>query len=222
MYFVEVISNDFFPTNSYLIYDNEKNGIIVDPSFDPEAIERKIIELGLKIQAIFLTHPHQDHIYSVEYFRDIHEVDVWSSKETQEILKDRIENLSYIGSEQMGIDETILDIDVNLVEDGETYQLGNFTFTTGIYPGHSRGCTVFDFGDFMLSGDFLFKGTMGRVDWPGSNAKQMEESLNRFKKRYQASSKDKKIYAGHNEETTLFHELKYNQFLLNPEYASHI
>lgn len=217
MYNIEVISNDFFPTNSYLIYDNEKNGIIVDPSFDPEAIERKSIELGLKIQAIFLTHPHQDHIYSVQYFKDIHDVDVWASKVTQEILQDRIENLSFIGSGQMGIDETILDIDVKLVEDGETYQLGNFTFTTGIYPGHSRGCTVFDFGDFMLMGDFIFKDTIGRVDWPGSNPEVMMQSIVRFKKNYE--NIDKIMYCGHNEATTISRELRENPFLLHPEYV---
>lgn len=220
MYTVECISNTFFPTNSYLVYDEEKNAIIVDPSFDPEAIERKIIELGLKIQAIFLTHPHQDHIYSVAYFRDIHEVDVWSSKETHEILKDRIENLSFIGSGQMGIDETILDIPAHIVEDEKEYTLGNFQFKVGIYPGHSRGCTVFDFGSFILSGDFLFKDTIGRVDWPGSNANQMVESLKRFKARYQ--EEEKVMYAGHNEQTTVQREMIKNPFLLQPEYALNI
>lgn len=220
MYYVEVISNAFFPTNSYVVYDDEKNGIIVDPSFDPEAIERKIIELGLRVQAIFVTHAHQDHIFSVQYFKDIHDVDVWVSQASYELFTDRIENLSFIGSEQMGIEETILNIPAVVVEDNQTYQLGNFTFTVGIYPGHSRGCTVFDFGSFMLTGDFLFKDTIGRVDWPGSHALEMQKSLIRFKARY--ADEDKPMYAGHHEVTTIGREMKENPFLLHPEYALHI
>lgn len=220
MYHIEVISNTLFPTNSYLIYDDEKNGIIVDPSFDPIAIEKKVIELGLSIQAIFITHAHQDHIFSVQYFKDIHDVDVWASKESHELFTDRIENLSFIGSGQMGLEETILDIPAHIVEDDKTYQLGNFIFTTGIYPGHSRGCTIFDFGEFVLTGDFLFKDTIGRVDWPGSNPKDMQKSLVKFKERYQ--NRDKPMYAGHNEATTVGREMRENHFLLDPDYALHI
>lgn len=220
MYYIETISNALFPTNSYIVYDEHKNAIIVDPSFDPEAIEKQVIALGLRVQAIFITHAHQDHIYGVQYFRDIHDVEVWTSKESRELFVDRIENLSFIGSSQFGLDETILDIPVQYVEDNQTYTLGNFTFTTGLYPGHSRGCTTFDFGDFILTGDFLFKDTIGRVDWPGSNRHVMVESLKKFKTRYQLI--DKPLYAGHNEATSVKREMEQNPFLCHPEYALQI
>jgi hydroxyacylglutathione hydrolase len=213
-YKVEVISNTIFATNSYLIIDNHKNALIVDPSFDPLAIRNRIDFLGLKVLGILVTHAHQDHIFSLKYFMDLYRVDVWASEKSRELFGDRVRNLSYIGSEHFGLEETILDIPVKTVEDNTNYQIENFIFKTGIYPGHSIGCTIFDFGEFMLTGDFIFNGTIGRIDWPGSNPEDMKKSLWLFKDRYNAI--DMPIYAGHNDATTIQNELAKNIFLLNP------
>jgi hydroxyacylglutathione hydrolase len=187
-YTVEVISNTIFATNSYLVMDQHKNALIVDPSFDPQAIQ----VLGLKVLGILVTHAHQDHIFSVKHFMDLYGVAVWASEPSKELFGDRVRNLSFIGSENFGLEETLLDIPVTILEDDKTYQIQNFVFKTGIYPGHSIGCTIFDFEEFMLTGDFIFKGTIGRVDWPGSNPEDMQKSLLLFKDRYQAQ--DMPIY----------------------------
>ena len=214
-YKIEVISNTIFATNSYLIIDNHKNALIVDPSFDPQAIEQKIDFLDLKVVGILVTHAHQDHIFSVQYFMDLYRVDVWASEKSKELFGDRIRNLSFIGSEHFGLEETILDIPIKILEDETTYQMENFIFKVGIYPGHSIGCTIFDFGELMFTGDFIFKGTIGRIDWPGSNPEDMKNSLLLFKARYK--EKDMPIYAGHNDTTTIQKELKTNIFLLDPK-----
>ncbi|MCZ8229489.1 MBL fold metallo-hydrolase [Flavobacterium sp.] len=213
-YKVEVISNSIFATNSYLIIDHQKNALLVDPSFDPKAIESRIAILGLKVVGILVTHAHQDHIFSVKYFMDLFGVPVWASEKSKELFSDRVRNLSFIGSEHFGLKETILDIPVKILEDNRTYQIENFIFKTGIYPGHSIGCTIFDFGEMMLTGDFIFKGTIGRIDWPGSNPEDMKNSLLLFKERYKAI--DMTIYAGHNDVTTIQIELATNIFLLDP------
>lgn len=214
-YKIEVISNTIFATNSYLIIDNHKNAFIIDPSFDPQAIEQKIDFLDLKVVGILVTHAHQDHIFSVKYFMNLYRVDVWASEKSKELFGDRIRNLSFIGSEHFGLEETILDIPVKSLEDETTYQIENFIFKAGIYPGHSIGCTIFDFGELMFTGDFIFKGTIGRIDWPGSNPEDMKNSLLLFKARYK--EKDMPIYAGHNDTTTIQKELKTNIFLLDPK-----
>jgi glyoxylase-like metal-dependent hydrolase (beta-lactamase superfamily II) len=213
-YKVEVLSNTIFATNSYLIIDHHKNALIVDPSFDPKAIERKIDFLGLKVVGILVTHAHQDHIFSVKYFMDLYSVAVWASEKSKELFGDRIRNLSFIGSEHFGLEETILDTPVKILEDNTIYQIENFIFKTGIYPGHSIGCTIFDFGELMFTGDFIFKGTIGRIDWPGSNPDDMKKSLSLFKDRYKAI--EMPIYAGHNDATTIQNELTTNSFLLDP------
>lgn len=216
-YKVEAISNSIFATNSYLIIDHQKNALLVDPSFDPKAIQRRIEILGLKVVGILVTHAHQDHIFSVKYFMDLYSVAVWASEKSKELFNDRVRNLSFIGSEHFGLTETILDIPVNILEDNTTYQIENFIFKTGIYPGHSVGCTIFDFGEMMLTGDFIFKGTIGRIDWPGSNPEDMKNSLLLFKERYKAI--DMTIYAGHNDVTTIQIELATNIFLLDPSHV---
>lgn len=214
-YKIEVISNTIFATNSYLIIDNHKNAFIIDPSFDPQAIEQKIDFLDLKVVGILVTHAHQDHIFSVKYFMNLYRVDVWASEKSKELFGDRIRNLSFIGSEHFGLEETILDIPVKILEDETTYQIENFIFKVGIYPGHSTGCTIFDFGELMFTGDFIFKGTIGRIDWPGSNPEDMKNSLFLFKARYKEI--DMPIYAGHNDTTTIQKELMTNIFLLDPK-----
>jgi hydroxyacylglutathione hydrolase len=214
-YSVEIISNNIFATNSYLIIDEDKNALLIDPSFDPNAIEDIINNLGITVLGILVTHAHQDHIYSVQYFKDLYNVGVWASERSTEIFCDRIQNLSFIGSEHFGLQETILEIPVNIVADKQSYQIQNFIFTAGIYPGHSIGCTVFDFGELLFTGDFIFKETIGRIDWPGSNPNEMKKSLMRFKERYQ--NLDMSIYAGHNEYSSIQYELTRNIFLVNPE-----
>jgi glyoxylase-like metal-dependent hydrolase (beta-lactamase superfamily II) len=67
----------------------------------------------------------------------------------------------------------------------------------------------------MLTGDFIFKGTIGRIDWPGSNPEEMKNSLLLFKERYKEI--DMPIYAGHNDATTIQKELMTNIFLLDPK-----
>lgn len=215
-YKIQTISNSIFATNSYVLSDKDtRKGLLIDPSFDPKRIESYIKEEQLEIEGILVTHGHQDHIFSVEYFKNLFSCSVYASFKTQQLFSDPIENLSYIGAEHFNLTETQLTIDVQTVEDNGTYHIGDFEFTTAIYPGHSRGCTIFEFSDFIFTGDFLFKGTIGRVDWPGSSKEEMRESLERFKERYQTL--DKVIYPGHNEVSTLQHEFKQNMFLLNPQ-----
>ena len=71
------------------------------------------------------------------------------------------------------------------------------------FPGHTPGCSMIEINRTFFSGDFIFKGTIGRFDFPNSSSTQMKKSLNKileFKDNYN-------IYPGHGDKTTLFNEI---------------
>jgi glyoxylase-like metal-dependent hydrolase (beta-lactamase superfamily II) len=97
------------------------------------------------------------------------------------------------------------------VLDNKEYEIGDFKFKTIYTPGHASDEVTFYFEDdkVMFVGDFIFKESIGRLDFPGGSEKEMKESLEKIK----AYPKDIKLYPGHQEETTLEHELKNNPYL---------
>lgn len=98
----------------------------------------------------------------------------------------------------------------NLLE--KEYQFGNFCFKVIYTKGHTSDSITFYFEKekIMFTGDFLFKGTVGRCDLPTGSEKDMLESINLIKK----YPKDIKIYPGHGDVSTLEEEFKNNYYFL--------
>lgn len=90
------------------------------------------------------------------------------------------------------------------------YSVGDFKFECFHTPGHSKDSVTFYFEEdnAMFVGDFIFEGSIGRVDLPGGSKSEMDESLNRFK----SFDKDFKLYPGHGDETTLNNEKENNPY----------
>lgn len=82
-----------------------------------------------------------------------------------------------------------------------THTLGNFNFEVIYTPGHKEDAITFYFKDYnvMFTGDFIFKGAIGRTDLPGGNMESMINSLNKMR----GYNKDIIIYPGHGDKTTL-------------------
>ncbi len=91
------------------------------------------------------------------------------------------------------------------------YTIGNFTFECIYTPGHSKDSVTFYFKEdkCMFVGDFIFKESIGRVDLPGGNNEEMQESINKIK----LYDDDIVLYPGHYEKTTLQEEKENNPFI---------
>ena len=91
------------------------------------------------------------------------------------------------------------------------FNLGDFNFQVIYTPGHTPDSICLYFYEYgvMFTGDFLFEGTIGRVDLPGGSTENMIKSIEKIKK----FPLDIKIYPGHGNITTLKDELKYNKYL---------
>jgi glyoxylase-like metal-dependent hydrolase (beta-lactamase superfamily II) len=84
----------------------------------------------------------------------------------------------------------------------EKFDLNGIKFQFHHFPGHTPGCSAISIEDNLFSGDFIFNGSIGRVDFPYSNPSDMTNSINRVL----AWTKDFEIYPGHGDKTTLTNE----------------
>ena len=92
----------------------------------------------------------------------------------------------------------------------EEYTIGNFKFKAICTPGHATDEVTYYFEDekTMFVGDFIFKGSIGRWDFPGGSEKEMKESINLIKE----YDKDITVYPGHGKKTTLMDEFNNNPY----------
>ena len=97
------------------------------------------------------------------------------------------------------------------LEENKEYKIGDFTFKCILTPGHSKDSVTFYFEEdkIMFVGDFIFKESLGRTDFPGGSDIEMQESI----KKILEYDDDIKLYPGHDDETILGYEKKNNPYL---------
>ena len=103
---------------------------------------------------------------------------------------------SYIGQ------SVVVKSQASPLTDGQSIQLGNTSVTVIATPGHSPGSICLSAGDLLFSGDTLFKGSVGRTDFPDSSAKELQLSLHKLDK----LPANTRVLPGHGDATTLGNE----------------
>lgn len=185
-------------TNCYIVFNKEtKEAVIVDPGADGEKIASKCKELGVTAKAILLTHGHFDHVMAVEELRSMWEVPVYAYEKEAGVLADEALNLS----NQFRSNRVQLTAD-RLVEDGEILELIGLSFKVIATPGHTCGscCYYVESEKVLFSGDTLFAGSYGRVDFPTSNMRDMIHSV--AKVLFDLAD-EVTVYPGHMGDTTI-------------------
>lgn len=205
------VTNISFPgfcANCYLVTDMATNeSLLVDPGAFAERQKDYIKSQGVdNLKYILLTHGHYDHILGVEKFRQtlggqvvIHSLDA-------DKLSSEMKSLYIFSGSESEFIPTSADITVN---DGDTLPFGSETVEVIHTPGHTKGGVCYKIRDIIFSGDTLFKGTIGRTDFPDSDEYEMLSSL----KKLYALEDDYKIYPGHEGVTTLDFEKKANRYM---------
>ncbi len=161
--------------NNCYIISNYDEAIIVDPSGEETKIEEYLKKQNLRLDAIFITHYHFDHIGALEYFKEKYKPKVFDYKN--------------IGKSE----------------------IAGLKFEVLPTKGHSKDSVSFYFKNTkdMFVGDFIFEGSIGRMDLEGGDEEEMAYSLN-FLRTFE---NDTKLYPGHGNPTTLEKELKNNPYL---------
>lgn len=190
-------------TNCYMMINDKKEAFIVDPGDNGKKIRKYLTENELTLTAILLTHGHFDHMGAVDYLYDVYHCPIYAHKETIELASDPFLNLSTM------ISPMVLSAPVIAVN--EQFELNGYKIEWLFLPGHCQGSSMIRLVDenIIFSGDVLFKGSIGRFDFPTSSHADTKKSLLYIKN----LDYDAVVYPGHGEETTLKDELAYNPYL---------
>ena len=179
--------------NCYIIYVNQ-HCLVIDPGFEPEKVMKTCDELGLKIEAILLTHGHFDHVGGVKKIAEKTGCRVF-------LHPDECKLPPFITSGKLHYTDTYAE--------GDEISLADLTFTVLHTPGHTPGSVCLRFHGVMFTGDTLFAGACGRTDLPGGSFATIKASL----KRLASLPGNATVYPGHGEATTLETERLENPYI---------
>lgn len=196
-------------TNCYLIYNEEtKELLIVDPADAPALVFEHIENNGLKPIGILLTHGHFDHITGVTKWQEKYpDIVIYAGENEREMLENPDLNMTHRwGSEGISL------LDVTYLKDGEVINLIGEEIKVIWTPGHTYGGVEFYFENekVLISGDSLFKGTVGRTDLPTGSNTALKTSL---MEKICILPDDVRVFPGHGEATTIKEEKEINPFL---------
>ena len=193
--------------NCYLFACMETNkAVVIDPGADGKRIYRWILEKGLKVEYILLTHGHVDHIGAVDELRDLlGDVLVGIHADDAGMLTDGRKNLSSYFGPGLALKKADL-----LLQDGQELKIGKERIKVISTPGHSPGGACFLCSEGLFSGDTLFAGSIGRTDFPGGSMNQLVDGV---KKKLLILPEDTRVFPGHGEETSIGEEKRDNPFL---------
>lgn len=192
--------------NVYLLVDDDgRRAVAVDCSIGAEAVLRYADENGLTIGLIVNTHGHLDHVYNNKLFKErtgaslaIHPADL-----------PYLERLSEMAA-AWGLPPTESPGPDVLLEDGQRLQVGNISLEVIHTPGHTPGSICLYLPGLLISGDTLFRESIGRTDLPGGSFPQLISSI---RAKLLPLPDETAVYPGHGPPTSIGHERRRNPFL---------
>lgn len=201
---------NFASENTYILYNENKNAWLIDPGNMDEretrVIEGFISDNGLQIRKILLTHAHIDHILGLQWAFNTFRIPVNMHKDDQEIL-----DMFQASGMRFGFKIKPLQVDIEYLSEGDELDLDGEKFKVYHVPGHSPGSIVYHNPSqkFMISGDVLFEGSIGRTDLYKGNYEQL---INGIRNKLFILDEETKVFSGHGNPTTIGFEKQYNPF----------
>lgn len=197
-----------FQQNCTLIWDSVTMvGAVVDPGGDIDTVRKAIDEVGLKVEKILLTHGHIDHAGGAKELRDALGVAIEGPHPADRFLLD---NLAKQGA-AYGMPAEPVTPD-RWLDDGETATVAGHVFEVLHCPGHSPGSVVFvnRHHRLILMGDVLFRGSIGRTDFPYGDHDALIEAITT---KLLPLGDDFAFICGHGPTSTIGAERESNPFL---------
>ena len=214
MIYVQKFTFNPFMENTYVLYDSSKECVIIDPGCftneEEQILSNFISENKLNPVMLWHTHSHLDHMFGSSYVMNTYNIELWIHNEDFQTLMAFNRACDMYGipvKNNPPTESKFFDL-----QNGITF--GNSTIEVRFVPGHAPGHVVFisNESNFVVNGDCLFDGSIGRTDLPGGNHQQLLESI---RKELFTLNENMVVYCGHGSETTIGKEKQSNPFLVN-------
>ena len=201
-----------FSENTYIVYDDSNECVIIDPgcftSDEENILDNYITENQLKPVMLWHTHSHLDHVFGSSFVSKKYGIDLWIHKEDLQTLSSFEAVCNMYGLPVDNIPPSanhFFDLEKGI-------SFGNSKLEIRFVPGHAPGHVVFISKDsnFIINGDCLFDGSIGRTDLPGGNHQLLLDSI---KKELFSLNDGFIVYCGHGPETSIGKEKSSNPFL---------
>ena len=197
--------------NTYVLYNEFNECIVIDPGcyFDEEREQLKafIDNKNLKPVLLLNTHCHLDHVFGNKFVAETYNLTLHLHEKEQQVLafapaSGLMYNMPF-DNYQGGF---------KLLKEGDSVLLGEDELQVIEAPGHSPGsiCFYCKKQHFVIGGDVLFQGSIGRTDLPGGNHQTL---LNNIRQKLFVLPDETVVYSGHGSATTIGEEKKHNPFL---------
>lgn len=211
MLYLQSFTFNPFQENTYIIYNEKKQCWIVDPGMynqeECDFFDKYITDNALTPQAVINTHAHIDHIFGVESTKEKYNIEFGIHKQDLPVLESAVGSAAMFGLQFKNTPKPEF-----YIPDSKPYQLGEDEIEIRFAPGHSPGSIIFYYpnGNWLIGGDVLFSGSIGRTDLPGGNHETLLKSI---KEQIYTLPNDVIVHSGHGPTTTIGEEKRSNPFV---------
>ncbi len=198
--------------NSYIIWDETRECVFVDPGFYFETERQEITDFvsknNLTPVKIANTHTHFDHIMGVEFLRKKYNIPFFIHSDDEFWIEQAVTQGKLFGFDMESVEKP-----EGFFDGEKVLEFGNTKLEIIHVPGHSPGHVVFYSAEdnVIIGGDVLFYGSIGRTDLPGGDHETLISAI--WEKLFVLPD-ETTVYCGHGPETTLGFEKKSNPFLI--------
>lgn len=206
---MKIIPVTSFLQNATLLWDDESlEAVLTDVGGEAKLLLAEANRLQLKLQAIWLTHGHLDHVSGVNDLIKQIQIPVLGPHLNDSYWIDALPEITA----KYGFPVSQSFTPSRWLQDGDEVKVGQYVFQIWHVPGHTPGHIVFynKENKLLISGDVLFRETVGRTDLPGGSHEDLIENI---RNKLLILPDDTRILPGHGAMTTIGHEKKYNPFL---------
>ena len=212
MFQIKVLTFNPVQENTYLLYNEYNECIIIDPGcyFDEEkaALKSFIERNQLQPKMLLNTHCHLDHVFGNKYIAEEYKLTLQIHKKEEDLLQ-----MAPSSGLMFNLPFDNYNGELIFLTEGDVVSLRDDELQVIHAPGHSPGsiCFYCEKQKFIIGGDVLFQNSIGRTDLPyGSH----EDLVRNIKEKLFKLPEDVKVYSGHGPATTIGEEIKLNPFLM--------
>lgn len=208
---VKVFTFSPIQENTYLLYNEMRQALIIDPgcyfTAEQETLSNFIKAESLVPVQLLNTHCHLDHVFGNKWVYETYQTPLYIHRDEEPMLK-----LAPLSGEKWGLPFDNYNGPLHFIDEEDTILLGNDALKIILAPGHSPAsiCFYSETQQFLIGGDVLFRESIGRTDLPGGNHATLLKSI---QEKIFTLPDEVKVFPGHGITTTIGYEKRNNPFL---------